>query len=118
MKYHIVEEGGFFLIRISGEPRKNEALPARRMLYPFLKKKGIRVIMDLKELENTEPIILLGVLHNIRKETNLLGGRLKLCSLNPDILHYFKENRLDQFFQIYENEEKAKKSEWGNHDKR
>jgi len=47
-----------------------------------------------------------------------LGGRLKLCSLNADILHYFKENRLDQFFQIYENAEKAKKSEWGDHDKR
>jgi anti-anti-sigma factor len=118
MKYHIVEEGGFFLIRISGEPRKNEALPARRMLYPYLNKKGIRVIIDLRELKNVEPIILLGVLNSIRKETNLLGGGLKLCSLKPDILNYFKENRLDQFFQIYENEEKAKKSEWRNHGKR
>lgn len=118
MKYHIVEEGGFFLIRISGEPRKNEALPARRMLYPYLNRKGIRVIIDLRELKNVEPIILLGVLNSIRKETNLLGGGLKLCSLKPDILNYFRENRLDQFFQIYENEEKAKKSEWRNHGKR
>ena len=118
MKYHIVEEGGFFLIRMSGEPRKNEALPARRMLYPYLNRKGIRVIIDLRELKNVEPIILLGVLNSIRKETNLLGGGLKLCSLKPDILNYFKENRLDQFFQIYENAEKAKKSEWRNHGKR
>ena len=64
MKYHIVEDRGFFLIRISGEPRKNEALPAKRMLCPYLKEKGIRVIMDLKELKNFEPIILLGVLHS------------------------------------------------------
>ncbi|MFH1932911.1 MAG: STAS domain-containing protein [Pseudomonadota bacterium] len=118
MKYHIVEDSGFFLIKISGESRKNEALPAKRMLFPYLKEKGVRVIMDLKELKNFEPIILLGVLYSIRKETNLLGGGLKLCSLKPEILNYFRENRLDQFFQIYENEEKAKKSEWRNHDKR
>jgi anti-anti-sigma factor len=118
MKYHIIENDGFFVIKISGEPKKNEALPARRMLFPYLKEKGVRVIMDLKELKNVEPIILLGVLNSIRKETNLLGGGLKLCSLKPDILNYFRENRLDQFFQIYENEEKAKKSEWRNYDKR
>ena len=95
MKYHIVEDRGFFLIRISGEPRKNEALPAKRMLCPYLKEKGIRVIMDLKELRTFEPLILLGVLYSIRREIKLLGGSLKLCSLKQEILHYFRENRLD-----------------------
>ena len=118
MKYHIVEDGSFFVIKISGEPRKNEALPAKRMLFPYLKEKGVRVIMDLKEIKNFEPIILLGFLNGIRKEINLLGGGLKLCSLKPEILNYFRENRLDQFFKICEDEEKAKKSEWRNHGKR
>jgi len=66
--------------------------------------------MDLKELEKYEPIIVLGVFNSIRKEINLLRGGLKLCSLKQEILNYFKENRLDQAFQIYEDEERAKKS--------
>lgn len=50
MKYHIVKDADFFLIKISGETIKNEPLPAKRILSPYLKEKGIRVIMDLKEL--------------------------------------------------------------------
>jgi len=58
MKYHIVEEGGFFFIKIPGETRKNEAILAKRMLSSYFKEKGIKVIMDLKELEKYEPIIV------------------------------------------------------------
>ncbi|MBW2052973.1 MAG: hypothetical protein JRI85_12150 [Deltaproteobacteria bacterium] len=118
MKYHIVEDAGFFLIKISGEPRKNEAIFAKRVLSTYLKGRGIRVIIDLKGLEKFEPITLLGVLNGVRKEIDLLGGNLKLCSLKPEMLNYFRENRLDQFFQIYEDEERAKKSEWRNYGKR
>ena len=118
MKYHVVEDAAFFLIKISGETRKNEALPAKRALSPYLKERGIRVIMDLKELEKFEPITLLGVLNGIKKEIDLLGGGLKLCSLKQEILNYFKENRLDQIFQVYEDEERAKKGEWRNYGKR
>jgi anti-anti-sigma factor len=118
MKYHIIENAGFFLIKISGNTKKNEALPAKKALSPYFKERGIRVIMDLKELEKFEPITLLGVLNGIRKEIDLLRGNLKLCSLKPEILNYFKENRLDQFFQIYEDEERAKKSEWSDYGKR
>lgn len=118
MKYHINEDEHLLLIEISGDPKKNEPLFANRVLLPYFKKRGIRVIVDLKGLKNFDPIILIGVLNNIRKETNLLGGGLKLCALRPGVTNYFKENRLDQVFQVYENEEKAKISEWGNHDKR
>ena len=114
MKYHIAEEGDFFIIEISGEPRKNEALPARKMLSPYLKEKHIRVIMDLKGLEKFEPITLLGVLNGVRKDVSFLRGDLKLCSLKPEILNYFRENRLDQVFHIYKDEEGAKRSEWKN----
>lgn len=90
MKYHIVEDAGFFLIKISGESRKNEAIFAKRVLSAYLKERGIRVIMDLKGLEKFEPITLLGVLNGVRKEIDLLGGNLKLCSLKPEILNYFR----------------------------
>jgi anti-anti-sigma regulatory factor len=114
MKYHIAEDDDFFIIKISG----NEALQVKSILPSYIKERGIRVIMDLRELEKFEPITLLAVLNGMRKEVDLLGGCLKLSSLNPDILNYFKENRMDQFFKIYEDEEGAKKSEWRNYGKR
>lgn len=80
VKYHIVEENGFFLIKISGEARRNEAVLAKRVLFPYLKGKGIRVIIDLKELEKFELITLMGVLNSIRKEVNLLRGNLRIVT--------------------------------------
>lgn len=118
LKYHIVEEADFLLIKVSGGTKKNEALLAKRMLSHYLKQKGIRVILDLKELEMAEPITLLGVLNGIRTQVSLLRGGLKLCSLNPEILSYFRANRLDQIFEIYEDEGEAKGSEWRNYGKR
>ena len=118
MKYHIVKDNDFFIIKISGQTKKNEALQVKSILSSYIKERGIRVIMDLKELEKFEPITLLGVLNGMRKEVDLLGGCLKLSSLNPEILNYFKENRMDQFFKIYKDEEGAKKSEWRNYGKR
>ncbi|MDL1985593.1 MAG: hypothetical protein LWX54_15675 [Deltaproteobacteria bacterium] len=118
MKYYIVKDDDFFIVKISGQPKKNEALQVKSILSSYLKERGIRVIMDLKELEKFEPITLLEVLNGMRKEIDLLGGCLKLCSLKLEILNYFKENRMDQFFMIYEDEKSAKKSEWRDYGKR
>jgi len=118
VKYHIVEEDGFCFIKVSGETRKNEAVMARGGLSPYLKEKGIKVIMDMEELGKFEPITLVGVLNGIRKEVNLLRGDLKLCSLNPKVLTYLKLNRLDEIFQVYEDREMAKRSEWMDYGKR
>jgi anti-anti-sigma regulatory factor len=117
MKYHIIENTCFVHIKISGNTRKNEAIQAKRAFSNYFKEKGIRVIVDLKELQQFELITLLEVLNGIQKEISFLGGCMKLCSLKPDILNYFRENRLDQFFQIYTDEERAKKSQWRNHGK-
>jgi len=43
------------LIKVSGETRKNEAVIAREGLSPYLKEKGIKVIMDMEELGKFEP---------------------------------------------------------------
>ena len=115
MTYHIVEESEFFFIKISGKPKKNEVVLAKNVLSSYLKKKGMKVIIDLKELEDFEPITLLLVLASIRKEIGLSRGCLRLCSLKPEIRNYFRENHLDQIFAIYEDEEMAKKSEWRNY---
>jgi anti-anti-sigma factor len=118
MKYYLTNDNDFFIIKISGQTKKNEAIQVKSILSSYIKERGIRVIVDLKELEKFEPITLLGVLNGMRKEVDLLGACLKLCSLKLEILDYFKENRMDQFFKIYEDEESAKKSEWRGYGKR
>jgi anti-anti-sigma factor len=117
MKYRIVEENGFCLIKISGKTRKNEGVMAKRGLSPYLKEKGMKVIIDMKELEMFELITLIGILNGVRREVNLLRGELRLCSLKTEIVDYIRQNRLDHIFQIYENQEMAKKSEWMNYGK-
>lgn len=85
MKYHIVEEDGFFLIKIFGKTRDNEGIQVKRMLHPYLKRKGIKTILDLKDLKKFESHVLIGVLQGIRKEIGLFKGDLKLCSFKPEI---------------------------------
>jgi anti-anti-sigma factor len=114
MNYRIVEEDGFYLIEVSGKTRKNEAVIAKRRLFPYFKEMGRRVIIDMKELEGFEPITVIGILSSIRKEINLLRGELRLCSLKPELMDYITQNRLDRLFCIYENKETAKKNQGGN----
>jgi len=111
VKYQIIKNGRTFIINLSGDTRKNESIILKKVFSPYFKERGIKVIVNLKKIEKVDLVTLLGVLTSIRKEIAFLKGELKLCSLKPEILNYFKENRLDHFFQIYEDEEKARKSE-------
>lgn len=112
MKYHVIEEEDFLLIKLSGKAKKNEAVLAKRKLANIVKGKNVKVIMDFKELDTAEPLVLLGVINSLKKEIGQLRGGLKLCSLKTDILRYFKENHMDQIFMICENKDMAKNSDW------
>ncbi len=110
MKYQIVEDDSFLLIKISGKTVKNETVMAKKMLFPHLKKKGIKVIIDMRNLESFELITILGIFNALRKEIMLAGGSMKLCCLKPNIIKFLKQNRLDQMFLIYKDMETAIKS--------
>lgn len=110
MKYNVIQSPNDLLIKISGETIKNEALLVKKQLGPYLRKIGILVIIDLSGLENCDPAVILGVLNGIKKEVNLNSGELKLCSLIPEIEFYFKENRLDRIFKVYDNLNRARES--------
>lgn len=115
MKYHVVEGSDVLLIEVSGSTKNNEALSAKRRLTRYFNKTGVRVIVDLRKLEKAEPVMLLGILNGIRREVSLLRGELRLCSLKPDLLDYFKRNRFDDIFKIYEDERIARESQWRNY---
>lgn len=100
MKYQIIDKKGLLLIKMSGDTRKNEALPAKKLLSRHLRQNGMKVIVDLSEVNRVEPMVLVSVLNAIRKEVRLLNGDLKLQSLRPEILSYFQEHRLDRVFHF------------------
>ena len=112
MQYDIIEGKNCFHIAISGKPRKNEPLLAKKMLLPFFKQKNIRMIIDLKNIRGFDSVFVLGILNSIRKEVGFLEGDLRICSLNDELLKYFQQNRLDKIFYIYKNKENAEKSVW------
>jgi anti-anti-sigma factor len=114
MKYAIIKQEDIVVIKVSGKTRDNEPLLARRILTQCLREKGIRVIIDLKEIEDSKTIALVGVLHGVRKEVGFLKGGMKLCSLRPTLLSQFKEHGLDRIFTICEDEQTAMRSTWKN----
>jgi anti-anti-sigma factor len=112
MQYDIIEGKLFSHITISGIHRKNEPLLAKKMLLPFFKQKNIRIIIDFKNLRESDSVSVLGILNSIRKEVGFLDGELRICSLNAQLLNYFQKNRLDKIFYIYKDKESAEKSVW------
>jgi anti-anti-sigma factor len=110
MNYEFVYEEGFLIIRLSGSAEVNERLLARESLTPYLQQPHQKVIIDLENLAEEEAVYIIGVLNTIKKEFQLLDGEVKLCSLKPELYHYFQENRLDQIFDIGQSVESIKES--------
>jgi anti-anti-sigma regulatory factor len=110
MNYEFVYEEDFLIIRLSGIAGVNERLLVEEYLAPHLLQSCQKNIVDLESLNETGGVFLLGILNAIKKEFQLIGGEIKLCSLRPDLYRYFKENRLDRIFDICQSVEQAKRS--------
>lgn len=110
MNYEFVYEEDFLIIKLSGSTSINERLLVKKHLTPYLQQPDQKIIVDLEGLNETEGVSILGVLNVIKKEFQLMGGEVKLCSLRPSLYRYFKENRLDRIFDIVQPAEQAKRS--------
>jgi anti-sigma B factor antagonist len=49
----------------------------------------------------------LGKLINLKKKVGAVKGKLKLCCIHPDLLEVFRITRLDQVFEIFDEEQEA-----------
>lgn len=49
----------------------------------------------------------LGKLINLKKKVGAAKGKLKLCCIHPDLFEVFRITRLDQVFEIYDEEQAA-----------
>jgi len=109
MNYEFKEEGNILVIKLSGTAEVNDRLLTKESITPYLQKSYPKVIVDLEEVGEKEVVSILGVLNVIKKEFQLMGGEVKLCSLRPSLYRYFKENRLDRIFDIVQPAEQAKR---------
>jgi anti-anti-sigma regulatory factor len=110
VNYEFIYEGEFLIIKLSGTAGVNERLLVKKYLTPYLIQSCQKVIVNLKGLDETGGVNIIGVLNTIKKEFQLLGGEVKLCSLKPELYHYFLGNRLDQIFDIGQSIEQIKLS--------
>jgi anti-anti-sigma factor len=110
MDLKFLYEEDFLIIKLSGAADVNERLWVKEYLAPHLGQPWRKVIIDLEGLDEIEGVYALGVLNSIKKEFQLLGAEVKLCSLNPKLHDYFHENRLDQIFDIGQSVESVKQS--------
>jgi anti-anti-sigma factor len=110
MDYEFVYEDDFLVIKLSGSTEVNERLSVKQYLAPYLQGSYQKVIVDLEGLSEPGGVYIVGVLNTIKKEFQLLDGRVKLCSLEPALYRYFQENRLDQIFDIGKSVESTKQS--------
>jgi len=106
--FEFVDEDNFLIIKISGTGGVNERLLVKKYLTPYLQRSCQKAIVDLRGLDGAGGVYILGVLNTIKKEFELLGGEVKLCSLKPELYRYFQENRLDQIFDFGQSVEEMK----------
>jgi anti-sigma B factor antagonist len=78
-----------------------------QQLYGLVDEQGHRLL--LLNFGNVQYLssAALSKLINLKKKVGAVGGKLKLCSIHPDLLDVFKITRLDQVFEIYKDEQTA-----------
>jgi anti-anti-sigma factor len=108
MNYEFLYSEDFLIIKLSGIAGVNERLSVKEYLTPHIRPSFQKVIVDMEGLDESGGVYILGVLNTIKKEFQLLGGEVKLCSLKPELYRYFQENRLDQIFDIGQSIEQIK----------
>lgn len=110
MRYDLHREKDILIIRLRGSVRVNERLRIKQSLLPILSPTYRKVIVDLQDLTVGGVVYWVGVLNTIKKEVELMGGELKLCALQPEVYRFFRENRLNQIFDLHRSLAQAQKS--------
>ena len=116
MRYDFEYRDHFLIVKLSGPVGANERLMTQQFLLQSLKQPYKKIIVDLAGLGGGGAMYCVGVLNTLKKEVQLMGGKMKLCSLTPEVSRYFRENRLDLMFDIKPSVEQAQRSFCGEKD--
>ena len=106
MKYRVSEVAGWMIITPSGNAQNNEPLRVRYLFRRWLSRKGVRVIVDLKDLAQFG-VWEVGLLTSFKREVDQRAGELRVCNLDPSLKGYFQNDRFPSQFDIYPDLEGA-----------
>jgi anti-anti-sigma factor len=106
VNYRITEAGGWVIVTPSGKAENNEPLRVRYLFRCWLMRQGVRVIVNLKQLEQFG-VWEVGVLTSFKREVDQRAGVLRLCHLNPELKGYFHDDRFAEQFEIFDDLEGA-----------
>jgi anti-anti-sigma regulatory factor len=104
--YRITEVAGWFIVSLSGKAANNEPLQVKHLFKRWLTDRGMRVIVNLKEIEDFG-VWEMGVLTSFKKEMDQRAGTLRLCHLDPLLKGYFHNDRFAEQFEIFSDLESA-----------
>lgn len=110
MEYRITDVGGWVVVSLSGKAENNEPLKVKYLFRRWLVSKGLRVIVNLKEIEDPgvwEP----GLLTSFKKEIDQRGGILRVCNLTAS-LNKFGDDRFLDHFEMFPDLESAMAGKW------
>jgi anti-anti-sigma regulatory factor len=106
VKYRVTEVAGWVVVTPSGKAENNEPLRVRYLFRRWLRRTALRVIINLRELEQFG-IWEVGLLTSFKREVDQRGGILRLCHLDPQITGYFHDDRFAEQFEVYVSLEAA-----------
>ena len=106
MNYRVSEVAGWVIVSPSGKAENNEPLRVRYLFRRRLSRQGVRVIVDLKELERFG-VWEVGVLTSFKRQVDQRAGVLRLCNLDQHLEGYFQHDRFAEQFDVRENLEDA-----------
>ncbi len=113
MECHIIEKKDFTLVRISGPIRRTASFMIRNTINREFRSMEPRIILDMEDISEKEDISQqLAIMNVFKKETDMMNGSLKICSLALKMKAYLVNNRLDRMFDIYETLDSAENSSW------
>src|SRR5262245_62829808 len=75
-------------------------------LYTLVEEGHSRLLLNFSNVQYLSSAAL-GKLINLKKKLGAVKGSMKLCCIHPDLLEVFRITRLDQVFEIYNDEQAA-----------
>lgn len=107
MEIAVRREPTLVIVDMVGEIDVNAVPRIRDTLGDLTKAVSPQILVNLSRATYIDSSGL-GVLMAARKDTLQGGGRFVLCGMNRDVLMVFELTRLNKFFEIYEDEKRAR----------
>ena len=107
MEIAVRREPTLVIVDMVGEIDVNAVPRIRDTLGDLTKAVSPQILVNLSRATYIDSSGL-GILMATRKDTLQGGGRFVLCGMNRDVLLVFELTRLNKFFEIYDDEARAR----------